>query len=76
LAPVGSSSEERGRGCLSRRRREPRLQMRRRGFCFLGVMWRRQAEMKATTDRFEQATGEEAQAADETLSAQMVGAYN
>jgi len=50
--------------------------MRRRGFCFLGVMWRRQAEMKATTDRFEQATGEEAQAADETLSAQMVGAYN
>jgi len=29
-----------------------------------------------TTDRFEQARGEEAQAADETLTAQMVGAYN
>jgi hypothetical protein len=29
-----------------------------------------------TTDRFEQATGEEAEAAAETLSAQMVGAYN
>lgn len=29
-----------------------------------------------TTDQFEQAQGEEAQAAEETLSAQMVGAYN
>ena len=29
-----------------------------------------------TTDHFEQATGEEAQAAEDTLSAQMVGAYN
>lgn len=29
-----------------------------------------------TTDHFEQARGEEAQAAEETLSAQMVGAYN
>jgi hypothetical protein len=29
-----------------------------------------------TTDRFEQARGEEAQAAEDTLSAQMVGAYN
>jgi len=28
------------------------------------------------TDQFEQATGEEAEAAEETLSAQMVGAYN
>lgn len=29
-----------------------------------------------TMDHFEQARGEEAQAAEETLSAQMVGAYN
>ncbi len=29
-----------------------------------------------TTDNFEQATGEEAQQAEEALSAQMVGAYN
>ena len=29
-----------------------------------------------TTDRFEQARGEEAQAAEDTLSAQIVGAYN
>ena len=29
-----------------------------------------------TTDRFEQARGEEAQAAEATLSEQMVGAYN
>jgi hypothetical protein len=29
-----------------------------------------------TSDHFEQARGDEAQAAEETLSAQMVGAYN
>ena len=29
-----------------------------------------------TTDRFEQARGEEAQAAEDALSEQMVGAYN